>query len=141
MGYDAEFGLCGEIPKRTHYRVSLTVALWRKDVFQQLLRPGETAWQIEKEGGPRSDEMPFLFLGLAPRLRATPPIPHEHLVVKGRLTLGSRRFLHKEGLAESLQGRGSESLPSWLYALGFHVFFGLVWPIQHRSLRRSVPQA
>lgn len=37
------------------YRSATVWSLWRKDVLQQVLRPGENAWQFEKTGSARTD--------------------------------------------------------------------------------------
>lgn len=48
--------------KHVYWRNSNQAAMWRKDVFQWLLRPGENPWQFELQGSIRSEGVmePFL---------------------------------------------------------------------------------
>jgi hypothetical protein len=121
----------GNIPTGTRYRVSMTIALWHKPDLLALLRPGESAWELEKIGSRRSDNLLAPFMALAPRWRSRPPFPHEHVVVKGRLIRASLAFLRREGLAAALSGRRKETHASVLYTWAYHIFFRRVRPMQH----------
>jgi len=46
----------GVTSKGTVYRASTVLSLWRKDVLQKLLKPGESAWDFEIYGTLRSDK-------------------------------------------------------------------------------------
>jgi len=48
--------MVGEISKGSIYRASTVMALWKKDVLADILRPGESAWQFEFRGTERSDK-------------------------------------------------------------------------------------
>lgn len=56
----------GLIAKDAPYRVSTMTAIWPKDAFIRLLKPGENAWQFELDGTKRSAEMDELFLSTWP---------------------------------------------------------------------------
>lgn len=56
----------GVIAKDAPYRVSTMTAIWNKDSFIKLLKPGENAWQMELDGTKRSSEMDELFLSVWP---------------------------------------------------------------------------
>jgi hypothetical protein len=43
------------------YRLALQAAIWRKDIFLQLLQPGESPWDMEIKGSRRSDPLPVGF--------------------------------------------------------------------------------
>lgn len=47
-------GIGYEIKADSMYRTSLSLTLWRKEVLKKLLVPGESAWDFEIKGSPRS---------------------------------------------------------------------------------------
>ena len=51
-------------PRFMWYRTSLQPALWRKDLFAYLLKPGESPWAFEIEGSARSDGNPLHFISV-----------------------------------------------------------------------------
>lgn len=51
----------GMIDENAPYRLALQAALWKKDVFLQLIQPGETAWDMEIQGTKRSRSIPEAF--------------------------------------------------------------------------------
>lgn len=51
----------GVASKGTIYRASTVLSLWRKDVLNKLLRPGESAWDFEIYGTVRSDSYDGFF--------------------------------------------------------------------------------
>jgi hypothetical protein len=51
----------GFIDKGAPYRLALQVAIWRKDVFLELVQTGESAWDMELKGSRRSDLSPVGF--------------------------------------------------------------------------------
>lgn len=55
------YPLFGEIKRNAPYRVALQAALWRKDVFLDLLHDGETAWDMEISGSKRSNDLEMGF--------------------------------------------------------------------------------
>lgn len=46
----------GLIDKEAPYRLCLQAAIWRKELFLQLVQPGESAWDMEINGSKRSNE-------------------------------------------------------------------------------------
>ena len=104
-----------EIPKGSYYRSSITVALWRKSVLTKLIRPGETAWDLERIGSRRSDNLDEKFFCLTAYVKHNPPISDQHLIIKGRLLRDAHQFLQKEGLQEYLQQRRLQTLRSYWY--------------------------
>lgn len=103
----------GEIPKGTRYRVCMTVVLWRKEVLLKILRPGETAWQFERQGSKRSNDLDEKFFCLTWWTKRNPPISHQHLIIRGRLSLDTRRFLKQEGLLDGLRKRPLQTMASY----------------------------
>jgi hypothetical protein len=99
---DDEFG---EIPKGMPYRVSFSVILWRKSVLIELLRPGESAWDIELKGTIRSYDMDGKFFCLHTEEKDDPPFQFVHGTVKGRWTLEAVSFLTQEGLKHYIGNR------------------------------------
>lgn len=111
--------LFGELPKGIRYRVSITVGLWRKRVLLELLRSGETAWQLERKGSLRSNQMDAKFFGMSATTIARPLIQDTHAVVKGKWLRPAVAFLRKEGFEDliarrKLLGRRSQ-LYGWAY--------------------------
>ena len=51
----------GLIDEGAPYRLALQAAIWRKDVFLELVQPGESAWDMELKGSRRSDRSPVGF--------------------------------------------------------------------------------
>lgn len=69
-GPDQEFSLdarLGIISPQAEYRTSLQMALWRKEILQELLLPHESAWQFEKNSGLRSKKYGERFLCVTKR--------------------------------------------------------------------------
>jgi hypothetical protein len=62
----------GVVPPDSDGRTRLQVTLWKKEVLQAILRPGETAWNMEARGSERTREM----LSLSYLQRRDAPIPY-----------------------------------------------------------------
>jgi hypothetical protein len=107
--------IIGELSKGTPYRVSMTVSLWKKSTLLKILKPGETAWDIEKRGGvQRSNEIDDKFYALSIELPVPPPIQDIHLVVKGQITWQGKKFLSQESMLHYLNSRSVTSLFRYL---------------------------
>lgn len=137
LGYGAGPAPIAEIPPHSPYRISLTVALWHKDTLLSLLKPNESAWMLEKRGSRRSDHFLTGFFGLAPSWKSHPPIPHVHVVVKGKIIRASLSFLRRERIIKLLDHREIETWKSVLYSRAYHLFFGAIRPVQAHLLRAS----
>lgn len=129
----------GEIPKGTRYRVCMTVGLWNKQVLLRLLRPGETAWQIERQGSKRSNDFTEGFWSLSAGIRHDPPFSDVHLVVKGRLVRDARSFLAREWLSDLLKKRKPQTLGSFLYVRAYLVVKDMTTTLRWKT-RRSRPE-
>ncbi len=132
--------IIGEIPKGQSYRVSLTVALWHQPALRQLLRPGESAWDIERRGSDRSNDLAGGFYGLPLATRGAPPLPQRHIVLKGRIMRAALPFLRREGLRELLARRPVQSwwayLYDWAYYQAYDMYFALRWVAARRRTGR-----
>ncbi|MEO6971340.1 MAG: hypothetical protein ABI217_10640 [Chthoniobacterales bacterium] len=62
----------GIVPLDSDGRTRCQVTLWKKTAFQEILRPGETAWNFEARGSARTQEMQILSYGR----RENTPIPY-----------------------------------------------------------------
>lgn len=72
----------GEIARHSEYRVSLQAAIWDIDYLKRLIRPGESAWELEIKGTERSNEMPDMLYSLVKE--EDTPVPYLcTAVVKG----------------------------------------------------------
>jgi hypothetical protein len=130
----------GPVPPGTVYRISMTVCLWRKSALERILRPGDNAWQIEKLGSGRSAGLAEPFLALSLALRRRPPIPHEHVVIKGRLFRRVLGFLRREQLEELRQAWPLQSWRNAAYVMLYDLASAVLRPWQAWRLRR-VPAA
>lgn len=100
----------GMISKGAPYRVSLQVALWRKDVLESLLVENETGWDMELKGSRRSDkiDLPFLSVTMDPTTgrNTNPPISYFcTAVVKGKWLSDAVKFCRAEGIEVDLSVR------------------------------------
>jgi hypothetical protein len=123
----------GEIPIEARYRVCMTIGLWDKQVLLRLLRPGETAWDLERQGSRRSVALGEKFFTLNAKRRNNPPISYKHLIIKGRLFRDARPFLEKENLHHLIQ-RPLESIRTYwyvkVYLATMDIFSTLKWQWQ-----------
>jgi hypothetical protein len=62
----------GVVPRDSDGRTRLQVTLWRKEALQALLRPGESAWNMEARGSERTRDI----LALSYLQRRDAPIPY-----------------------------------------------------------------
>jgi hypothetical protein len=106
----------GPIPKGIKYRATIGLSLWKKDVLVRLLRPGESAWQVERNGGLRSNSFVEPFCCLSTNVRSNPPLSSVNSVIKGRWNRDALPFLRKEGLGDCIPNRPIQSFWSYLYA-------------------------
>ncbi|MEO1432505.1 MAG: hypothetical protein AAFV71_26225 [Cyanobacteria bacterium J06633_8] len=112
----------GEIPKGFPYRVSMTVALWKKSTLLKILKAGETAWDIEKKGGvERCNQIDDKFYALSITFKSRPPIVDTHLISKGQLMWKGVRLLKQEKIIHYVEKRSINSFWRYLY-LEFHQF-------------------
>jgi hypothetical protein len=107
--------LIGPIPKGAKYRSGIGLALWNKETLIRLLSPGESAWQIERNGSHRSNSLIEPFYALSTNLRSNPPIKFINSVVKGKWNIDVLSFLKKEGLGDCISNRSILSLWSYTY--------------------------
>lgn len=92
------------------YRVSMQVAVWRKDIFRSLLVEGEDAWEMELKGSRRSDALdsvPFMSVKIDPKTDGITscPIYYFDPVVKGKWTQEGLALCAKEGISISFSKR------------------------------------
>ena len=104
----------GEIPKDSRYRVCITVGLWRKDLLYRILIPGESPWDIERNGD-RLKNMDEKFYSISIDYRKTPPIIDKHIIVKGKVLRDAYDLLNADGVSVFLHERKSQSIKSYLY--------------------------
>ena len=71
----------GIVPRDSDGRTRLQVTLWKKDVLQSTLRPGESAWNMEARASGRTRD----FLALSYMRRDNVPIPYLMSAISRRL--------------------------------------------------------
>lgn len=107
----------GPVPRGVRYRAAIGASFYQRSTLLKLLKPGASAWDLDRSS--ICDELPEEFLALTKESAREPPIPHLNAVIKGRWTLGTRRFLKSQGLGENLNRRRAESIASVLYRKAF----------------------
>jgi hypothetical protein len=71
----------GIVPRNSDGRTRLQATLWKKDVLQSALRPGETAWNMEARASERTrDLLTLSYMG-----RESIPIPYLMSAISRRL--------------------------------------------------------
>lgn len=127
----------GELPRGTAYRVCITLALWNKFELLHLLRRGETAWELERNGTKRSNVCRRRFFALYRRSRHDPPISDEHMIIKGRLIRDARAFIEREGLMSEVQHRQLQSFASHWYVKAYTAALDLKAEVTSRLISLS----
>jgi hypothetical protein len=118
----------GEISKRARYVISLTIALWKREVLLKTLAPGESAWEIETKGGRhRAAALAEPFFSLSIESRAIAPIKDVHLVIRGKITREAIALLKKEHWDHSLGNRQTVSLFCHIYVRLAHLYWDLYY--------------
>ena len=115
-----------KVPKGLDYRVGMGLGLWNKNTLLKLLRPGETAWELERQGTTRSSGLDEGFFSIPRSFISDPLFPHVHGILKGVWTWESIAFLHREGLEESLGERPQQS------------YWGYFCLVAYRLIRHNV---
>jgi len=117
-----EDGIC-EMPRGAPYRVSIGLDIYRRQVLERLVVPGESVWALERKGTLRSQDVPEAFYCVSRRVGPGRPFRFVHGIVGRRWTREAAAFLRREGLAASLAQRPVAPLwhqlrvavYSWLY--------------------------
>jgi hypothetical protein len=95
----------GEISKGADYRLSLQAAIWDKKILLELLRDGESAWQLEIKGTKRTKELDVPFLSVTGKTEDS-PIPYFcTAVVKGKWVKEAVQLCKIEGIEVDLRSR------------------------------------
>ncbi|NJK97259.1 MAG: hypothetical protein HC905_22240 [Bacteroidales bacterium] len=116
-----------EIPKESLYRTTSVFALWKKETLLKLLKPGENAWEFERNGSIRSDS----YFGFY--ICNNSIFNHKHLVIKGKLLLDAKRWICKNGYTKPIE-RDKFSYKDFIkyktYKILRTIFWGFI-PLKH----------
>jgi len=99
----------GEIDRHESYRCSLQAALWDKQILDDLLVDGESAWDFELKGSKRSGKMEKPFLSIA--RSAMDKLPFTYFctgVVKGYWLKEAVALCEQQGIAVNTVARPVE---------------------------------
>lgn len=105
-------GEIGEVLPGAPYRIALGAALWNKRALMKLLRPGETAWDIERQGSLRSRDLYDKFYCVSKQRIKDPPLRVVNTIEAGHWTRAAISFFRREGLQEHLGTRPVETYQS-----------------------------
>jgi hypothetical protein len=102
----------GMIGRDASYRTSVQISLWRREVFRELVRPGESVWQFELQGTERSRQYGDTFLSVKSKDRD----PYHHgisyvctAINSGRWSRLAKAYAKQEGLAVDFSNLPSET--------------------------------
>lgn len=96
----------GGISKGADYRLSLQAAIWNKQTLLELLREGESAWELELNGTKRTNDLDVPFLCVT----GDSPIPYFCTgVVKGKWVREAVELCEKEGIEVDLTVRSVQT--------------------------------
>lgn len=97
----------GEISKGATYRVSLQAAIWDKHIFYNLLKDGESPWDMEYYGSLRSNLIEKPFLSVIKNLK---PIDYfSTAIIRGQWLRNAVKFCEREGIVIDRKARKIES--------------------------------
>tara|TARA_R110001599_G_scaffold9386_3_gene46398 strand:- start:11610 stop:12365 length:756 start_codon:yes stop_codon:yes gene_type:complete len=111
--YGKETELFGSISRGVKYRSAIGMALYKKSTLDQILIPGESAWELDKST--RTDNLDLEFHSLNSKLRFNRPFTVINSVVKGKWIFNGPKFLKREGLENVINGRERQSIKEYLY--------------------------
>ena len=104
-----------KIKPNAKYRNSLFLNLFKKEVLLGLLKDGENAWEFEKEGNKRSENIDFY------SVYSTKLASYHHGIVKGKWLPKTKNHLLKKGYL--LEGNNFKSFNNWeVLFMNFHAF-------------------
>jgi hypothetical protein len=100
----------GEISKGAPYRVSLQSAIWNKSVLYELLKDGESPWDLENIGSIRSNALDKPFLSVAGQNRTAWPLDYfSTAVVQGKWVREAVDICRREAIPVDKTQRPIES--------------------------------
>ena len=126
-----KFDLIAPIPKGVKYRGAIGMSLYKKDLLNNLIQPGESAWDLDKST--RSNLMSDKFYALTTFGMKKPIFIFQHAVVKSKLTYTTPTFLKKHGFHDLINNRKKESFKEYMYGklyqlrLNLFKFFKIYW--------------
>jgi hypothetical protein len=100
----------GIVPRDSDGRTRLQVTLWKKEVLQATLRPGESAWNMEARGSERTKDL----LALSYVHRRGLPIPYlMSAIVRGLWTPQALELCRESGFEIKPRFRSEHSEVAW----------------------------
>lgn len=97
--FQNDLGL-GKISSEARYRVSLQAALWDKEALGNIIKDGESGWDMEARGGDRSKD--YLFLSVSKSVFDYLP---QTGIVKGKWVVGAIKLCRRERIKIDLSKR------------------------------------
>ena len=101
------------IPKGVKYRGAIGMSLYKKELLNNLIKSGESAWDLDKST--RSNLMSDKFYALTTYGMKRPIFIFKHAVVKRKWTYSTPNFLKKHGFENLINNREKESLIEYIY--------------------------
>lgn len=111
----AEDGVFGKVLPGEGYRISTQVAIWDRHYLMKVCRTGETAWEFERNGTIRSEEMEEEVWSPLPQPYEERVMTHINGVIRGKLSRQALRFLNMEDLKVDPKIPVNNSLEEWYW--------------------------
>jgi hypothetical protein len=100
----------GVVPRDSDGRTRLQVTLWKKEALQAILRPGESAWNMEARASDRTRDL----LALSYLQRRDAPIPYlMSAIVRGLWTPEALSLCEQAGIEIQPRFRSAHSEVAW----------------------------
>jgi len=135
----------GVLDDNSDYRTSLQVALWRKSVFQDLIREDENPWQFERYGSLRSKRYGSRFLSVKRFYGPDNKLFHHGVdyvctaINKGKWSKAARTYAASEELDIDFSNRPGET---WWHDFtrsgAFGAFVGQVFALPKIVINKAV---
>ncbi len=110
---DNEVDIIAPIPKGVKYRGAIGMSLYKKDLLKAMIRPGESAWELDKSV--RTNLMSDKFYAFTTYGLKKPIFVFQHAVVKSKWTYTTPKFLKKYGFEILVKSRKKESFFEYMY--------------------------
>jgi hypothetical protein len=95
------------------YRGAIGMSLYKKDLLKAMIRPGESAWELDKSV--RTNLMSDKFYALTTYGLKKPIFVFQHAVVKSKWTYTTPKFLKNYGFENLVRSRKKESFFEYMY--------------------------
>jgi hypothetical protein len=124
LSYEENDSRIGYVSNNVKYRVSVSAAIWNREMLLKFLVPGESAWDIERHGAKRSDDLEINVMAIRFSSKFADPFDYVHGVVGGKWFWEAVPFLIREGFYKNLRSRSFQMMHRYLYV---RLYWSVAW--------------